>query len=1259
MTVDATQRGPLTSPYQYGLFFEEINHAGEGGLYAELVRNRAFDEGTAGWSTIGGATMGNTTDALNASRRQALSVNCAGASATTPKGVSNEGYWGMAFHKDSTYTLTLWLKAPYAMGGDLRARLVADDGTTIVGSAVIPGSFNISTYTKHTVAIKATGEAAKGSLQIVTTDGGTITLGYVSLFPYTWKGRANGLRPDLAQLLYDTNPAFLRFPGGCYVEGTSSIDNAFRWKNTIGPVEGRPGHQNFNWGYWSTDGLGFDEYLQLCEDLGAAPLFVVNVGLGHGYSIPLEDVDTLVQNTLDAIEYANGDASTYWGARRIANGHAAPYNLKFIEIGNENYQPDITSNGSQSYQYPERYKKFYDAIKAKYPDIITIGNVEAWGTDNPSWRNDYPVEVVDEHYYRSFSWMLSNYNKYDSYSRATKVYNGEYAANSGSYGQYGNVNSALGEAVYMLGMEKNSDVCRMGSFAPIFTHESNPTWAYDMIHFNAAHNFVTPSYYVQKLFGHNLGTQNLKWTETNNALSAAVGGKVGVATWNTQAQFDDVTVTDGTGKVVASDDFSNGTANWTLGNGNWSVTDGTLAQTARGTGNDLGLRAVMNVNINGDYIYKVRARKTGGNEGFLIMFNVQDDNNYYWWNLGGWNNTRHGVEHAVNGGKTTVASVSGTIESNRWYDIEIRVHGSQVTCLLDGEQIHQFTAGGTNRAVYQSVQLDSLTNELIVKLVNPNSQAATVTFNAKSMTLADGTVQRLASASGTDENTMDAPDNVKPTEAMSAGVTDAHTATLEAPAYSLSIYRFPVSNVGEEVKPEYPQAYTDEDADKTGYLYAHMHRSQEITCYALSRTGQSWRDLLNSGEVFDTKAVTTTGGMRDAFVYRLHDGGFMLVGTDMTSRLGWTSNHIMDLMISPDLVHWTKEVKIDLESEENLKALGGITADEMTAAWAPQVIYDPVTKNYVLYYSVGFKSSYHKTYYQLIDKDLNILTEPRLYFDPGYDIIDDDIVYNEETKQYMMVFKCESATGFNRATADHLVPQAGEETGTTVWTITNGWRVNENNQSIEAPTQWRPIGSDRWNLSYINYSGNGYGYKTRFMDNEGLNPGEPVTISGDVQAQHGSIMKLTEAEYQFLLDWEQVKQLLPTAQSYYKTSGYAPIGDAIELAENALANSTTFEANAKAMSEARKALEGTDEAYKQYQRDQLSKGGEADITAMLVNADFSQGDYGWSHPNNFTQANGNVAEYWNNDTFDFHQTLTDMPKGNYVATVQSYYRYGG
>lgn len=1031
MNVDAALRGPLTSPYQYGLFFEEINHAGEGGLYAELVKNRSFEDGTEGWQTINGATMSVTdTGLLNKVQGHALTVAVKGASASAPKGIVNNGYWGMALRNDSAYTLSLWLKGSKALNNHLVARLVNEAGTTI-GEATLAGDVNLYSWTKLTTTITAHADVAKGSLQLLATADGSMTVDVVSLFPATWKGRANGLRPDLAQLLADTHPTFLRFPGGCYVEGQGGYDNAFQWKKTIGSIEQRPGHWNRNWGYWSSDGLGFDEYLQLCEDLGAAPLFVFNVGLGHGFTLSLDDTKALVQDCLDAIEYANGDASTTWGAKRVANGHAAPYHLKFIEIGNENYQADANA---QSNEYAERYKMFYNAIKAKYPDIVCIGNVEAWGTDSPSWRNANPVELVDEHYYRNADWMIANYNKYDNVSRSIGIYNGEYAANGGSYGKYGNLSSALGEAVYMLGMERNSDVCRMASFAPIFTHESN------------------------------------------------------------------------------------------------------------------------------------------------------------------------------------------------------------------------------ERSVYQSVQLDTLSNQLIVKLVNPYASARTVTVNLKNMEATAGTVQRLQSSLCTDENTMDEPNKVVPAKEQTVSGSRDGVISLDAPAYSLSIYRYDVKDVASESVVSYP-VYEAEDKDKAGYLFVHMSSKGEFTSYSLSRTGKYWTDLLNGAEAFSTKDNTVTGGMRDAYVTRLEDGGFMLVGTDMTSRLGWTSNHIMDLMLSPDLVHWTKNVKIDLESSDNLKALGGITADQMTAAWAPQVIYDPVTRHYVVYYSVGFPDR-HRIYYQLVDKDLSILTEPRLYFDPGYDIIDADIVYNAVDNDYQMVYKCESANGLNRATAPHLVPADDDATtGTTVWTITDGFHVSDNNQSIEAPTQWREIGQTKWKLSFINYSGGGYGYKTLGLDEHGLHPSAPVRIAGSNNAQHGCILKLTQPEYDYLLSWDSVKTLLPTVEAIYKSTANTAVKVVIDRANEALTLSTTFEENAARMTAAAKALSKVAGEVANFLRDEANQGHATDLTPLIANADFSKGSAAWEVNTLFTQANGQVAEFYNKN-FDFHQTITNLPAGDYEIGVQSFFRNG-
>ena len=818
MNIDALQRGPLTSPWQYGLFFEEINHAGDGGLYAELIRNRSFEDNINPteqtvpeyWITANGATAQIVTnDLLNDFQQHAMLLTTTDASPSQMQGVINRGYWSMRFDADSTYTLSLWVKAlNEGYTGTLVAQLQGTDGQTIYGETTIEDEIPVGKWTHLTTTIKATSSVTRGRFAILTSNNGQILVDVVSLFPYTWKGRKNGMRRDLAQLLANIHPSFLRFPGGCYVEGTNGLENAFQWKNTIGPIECRNGHQNVNWGYRSSDGLGFDEYLQLCEDLGAAPMFVVNVGLGHDYSVPMAYVDTLVQNTLDAIEYANGDASTIWGSRRIANGHAAPYNLKFIEIGNENYQANASQ---QSQQYAERYNKFYTAIKKKYPDIITIGNVEAWGTDNPSWRNKYPVELVDEHYYRSYTWMINNYRKYDTYSRDIGVYNGEYAANeSGTIGQYGNMNSALGEAVYMLGMERNSDVCRMASFAPIFMHENDPRWSYDMIHFNCHSTFVTPSYHVQQMMSTNLGYQNLVWTETGN--STASSTQTGIGSWNTNVTYDDFAVINTGGEIITSDDFSSSLSAWTTGTGRWLLSGGTLRQTLQAD----NCTAINKTKITTeDFDLTVRARKDNGAEGFLIIFNYANNQNFAWWNIGGWGNTQHGIEVCNNGTKQTIASAQGYIETGKWYDLRIEVRGVRVRCFIDGQLIHEAILP-VSQNVYQSVQLNEAVDKLIIKIANPSAENRQVDVHLDNMTTTGhATVNTLVAANGTIENTMVYPERVKPTGAQDVTLEgDESSFSLKVAPFSLNIYTIDVENVGFSAdiqKPtiNYPQPTMD------------------------------------------------------------------------------------------------------------------------------------------------------------------------------------------------------------------------------------------------------------------------------------------------------------------------------------------------------------------------------------------------------------------------------------------------------------------
>jgi hypothetical protein len=404
MTVDLSRPGAKISPSLYGIFFEEINHAGDGGLYAELIRNRGFEEQTTqGWSLeTSGTTHGrmalDTSKPLNGANKTSLRVEILRAGPTGSVAIVNEGYWGIALAQGEKYSLSFYARAA-AFDGVLEARL-QDAGGKVLAAQTITGIG--SEWKRYTASFESLGSEPRARLALIASSPGTIWLDVVSLFPAkTWKGRANGMRPDLAQMLADLKPAFMRFPGGCYVEGGDYLRNAFRWKTSVGDIAERPGHLNDTWGYYSTGGLGFHEYLQLAEDLGAEPLFTVNVGMSHRETEPMERMNGWVQDALDAIEYANGPVTSKWGALRAKNGHPAPFNLKYIEIGNENGGPN----------YEARYPLFYKAIKAKYPEMVLIANTLVKS----------PMDIVDNHIYSSPDRLRGVSNTYDSWEGTETV----------------------------------------------------------------------------------------------------------------------------------------------------------------------------------------------------------------------------------------------------------------------------------------------------------------------------------------------------------------------------------------------------------------------------------------------------------------------------------------------------------------------------------------------------------------------------------------------------------------------------------------------------------------------------------------------------------------------------------------------------------------------------------------------------------------------------------------------------------------------
>lgn len=504
-----------------GIFFEDINYSADGGLYAELIQNRDFEydpsdrEGDKNWNSTHSwklegenATFTiSTSDPIhpNNPHYAVLKTNQPGAALT------NTGFDGIALKAGEKYDFSLFARIPEgSKSGKLLVRLVDADGTVQGETTVTVSSRSWKTYK----AVLTAKTSADTRLELRPQSAGEIELDMISLFPQnTFKGRKNGLRPDLAQTLADMHPRFVRFPGGCVAHG-DGLKNIYQWKNTIGPLEARKPARNL-WGYHQSMGLGYYEYFQFCEDIGAEPLPVLAAGVpcqnsachgdlrgGQQGGIPMSEMGAYIQDILDLIEWANGDArKTKWGKIRAESGHPKPFNLKYIGIGNEDLITDV---------FEERFTMIYLAIKEKYPEMIVVGTVGPFneGTDYvEGWKlaDKLGVPMVDEHYYQSPGWFLHNQDFYDKYDRSkkTKVYLGEYATHIS--GRRANMETALTEALYLAALERNGDVVHMTSYAPLLAKDGRTQWNPDLIYFNNREVRPTTGYYVQKLYGQNAG----------------------------------------------------------------------------------------------------------------------------------------------------------------------------------------------------------------------------------------------------------------------------------------------------------------------------------------------------------------------------------------------------------------------------------------------------------------------------------------------------------------------------------------------------------------------------------------------------------------------------------------------------------------------------------------------------------------------------------------------------------------------------------
>jgi alpha-N-arabinofuranosidase len=525
LEIDASNYQAEIAPTMYGIFFEDINFAADGGLYAELVKNRSFEFTLPkmGWLEPNSDRHSyNSESGISMVVQQSLkatNTNFLRVQVTNAKGYEliNEGFRGMGIKKNESYDFSISCANPLGIT-KIIAEIIDEEKKVIGSTSIEPRS---GQWTSYETSFKASATVEKAQLRLRFEGKGSIDIDFVSLFPQdTWKGRKKGLRKDLVRLIDDLNPGFLRFPGGCIVEGRT-LERRYQWKKTVGPVADRTSLIN-RWNtefnhrltpdYFQSFGIGFFEYFQLAEDLGAAPLPILGCGMAcqfnTGELVPMDELGLYIQDALDLIEFANGSKDTPWGKLRYEMGHPEPFNMKYIGIGNEQWGPE----------YIKRYKEFDKAIKAQYPEIIVVSGSGPFPDGDffeYGWKElkELNAAIVDEHYYRSPEWFRANADRYDSYDRnGPKVFAGEYAAQSVAIASPENENNwdcALSEAAFMTGIERNADLVTMTSYAPLMAHTEGWQWKTDLIWFNNLTSYGTPSYYVQKMYGQNAGTQLL------------------------------------------------------------------------------------------------------------------------------------------------------------------------------------------------------------------------------------------------------------------------------------------------------------------------------------------------------------------------------------------------------------------------------------------------------------------------------------------------------------------------------------------------------------------------------------------------------------------------------------------------------------------------------------------------------------------------------------------------------------------------------
>lgn len=785
LRVELNRRGVDLSPHLYGLFFEDINYGADGGLYAELVQNRSFEyhprskpEQTAlyAWEPIArsGATVNllvATSSPLNTNNPHYLDLTLTG---TGNGGVANLGFGGIAVTAAARYDVALFGRvASWEGDAALTVALELPDGTVIASTQIE----RLETkWTRREAVLVADRTADDARLVLTSAGRGVLSLDMVSLFPQdTWRARKYGLRKDLVQALADLSPKFLRFPGGCIAHG-AGLANAYRWKDTVGDIAERKPNWNL-WGYHQTYGLGYFEYFQLCADLGAQPLPVVPVGVSCGFHsgggvqcVPMAELQEHIQDALDLIEFANGPADSRWGSVRARMGRPEPFGLRYLCLGNEEHDTP---------EFHERFPHFVRAIREAHPEIRLIGN-SGLSANIPLYdlMHRQGVYSSDEHYYELPEWFLRNQRRFDSFDRSKpKIFVGEYASWNNT------VFSALAEAAYLTGIERNGDIVDMTAYAPLLARTDFTQWTPDLIYFDARRVLRTVNYYTQQLFARNKGDYTVAHSFRAEGLPprAAAPGRFGLGTFKSTTTFTQASLN---GRPIDL-------ASWSPAAGSFATTPAGLVQTDSNLAHTLTLAPSA---ASGEHhLFQVRARRSLAGDGLLILFGADASGmGGYVWQVGadgGRRHTLHQVRAYDHWSRMEVASARADLLADDWLDLEVDLSPQRVLCRVGGVTVLEHVFTPFEPAV--SVTYDRAASELILKLVNPHPEplATRVRLDGVRSLAARGRLTTLGSSRDA-QNTFEQPNLVLPLESTLPVSTDfIHS----VPAWSLQVLRIPAT----------------------------------------------------------------------------------------------------------------------------------------------------------------------------------------------------------------------------------------------------------------------------------------------------------------------------------------------------------------------------------------------------------------------------------------------------------------------------------